>query len=55
MKKQTITPYLFEGSLIIALHSDWIKAFNEIPKFIVTIEKDKKLHIVSEKQIESTL
>lgn len=48
-----ITPYLLEGFLIIALNSDWIKAFDDIPKFDVNIGKDKKLHIISEKQIQT--
>jgi len=46
MKKQVV-PYVFEGFLILALHSDWIKEFGEIPKFEVIIGKDKKLHLVS--------
>jgi len=52
MKKCKITLYLFEGYLIISLHPDWIKAFNGIPDFSVSMGKDQKLHIVSGKRVK---
>ena len=53
MKKCKITPYLFEGYLIISLHTDWIKTFDGIPDFIVNIEKGQKLHIISDKKVKT--
>ncbi len=54
METKTITPYLFEGFLVISLNPDWIKAFDGIPNFDVSVGKDKKLHIVSNKKIQNT-
>ena len=51
-KQETITPYLFEGYLIVALHQDWIKLFNKIPTFQVIIGDDHKLHLISEEKIK---
>jgi hypothetical protein len=50
--KQTIEPYVFEGYLIIALHSDWIKLFNKLPTMIAYVE-DNKLHLVSQEEIQN--
>lgn len=47
-----ITPYLLEGFLIIALNPNWIKTFDGIPNFDVSIGTDEKLHIVSSKKIQ---
>ncbi len=48
MKKLiSITPYLFENSLILSINSDWINQFGHIPQFDIFIDKNKKLHIVS--------
>jgi hypothetical protein len=54
MDKKTITPYLLEGFLLIALNLDWIEAFDGIPSFDVTVGTDDKLHIVSSKKIKHT-
>jgi hypothetical protein len=50
--KQKIKPYVFEGYLVIALHSDWIKLFNKLPTMIAYVESNK-LHIVSQEEIQN--
>ena len=53
MRKLTsITPYLFEEYLLIALHPDWMKLFQGIPTFVVTIGDDHKLHLISQEVIK---
>ncbi len=53
MKKLAIvSPYLFEEHLIIALHVDWIKVFDEMPKFDVFINNGK-LCIVSKEIVKN--
>lgn len=49
-KISSIIPYVFEGRLIIALHSDWITLFGKIPTFRVFIA-EKRLHMISEEII----
>ncbi len=52
MKKiSIISPYLFEGYLIIALDSEWIKAFGSMPTFTVSIDDNSKLHLISNEVI----
>lgn len=54
MKKlATITPFLYEGYLVIALHSDWIKLFKKIPTFVVHLDDKGFVHIVSCEAIEN--
>jgi hypothetical protein len=50
MKKTVVSPYLFEGYLIIALDSNWIKVFGSIPTFTVSII-NSKLHLISNEVI----
>ena len=47
MNKQTITPYMFEGFLIISLDNKWIDAFGKIPTFEISIDKENYLHLIS--------
>ena len=47
MQSKSITPYLFDGYLVIALHPDWIKQFNGIPS-IRTKYENKQLHLILE-------
>jgi hypothetical protein len=46
-----VSPYLFEGYLIIALHADWIKVFGAIPTFTVSINANSKLRMISNEMI----
>lgn len=41
MKIAENKPYVFENNLIISISSNWIKVFKGIPKFSVTITKNK--------------
>lgn len=50
-KIDTIVPYYFEGHLIIALHNDWITKFGKIPTFVVVIDDNSKLHLISNEVI----
>ncbi len=43
----TITPLLFEESLIFALTKEWISQFSSIPQFHVLIDKKGRLCIIS--------
>lgn len=43
----TISPLIFNESLIIALTKDWINHFHSVPKFDVSIDKKGKLCIIS--------
>jgi len=53
MKKiDTVTPYFFEGHLIIALDQSWIKVFKKIPEFETFVDDEKRLHIVSKEVIK---
>lgn len=47
-----ITPYFFEGKLIISLSKEWIESFGNIPKFEVKIDKNKKLVLQSKSSIQ---
>lgn len=48
----TVTPLLWEESLIIALHSDWIKVFNnQIPTFAAQLDDDGHLCIISKETV----
>ena len=48
----TISPLLFEDSLIIALTKEWINQFSGIPKFSVKINEVGRLCITSETPVE---
>lgn len=48
----TISPLLFEESLIIALAKDWINHFQSVPKFDVSIDKKGRLCIISEEGLK---
>ena len=43
----TISPLLFNESLIIALAKDWINHFQSVPKFDVSIDKKGRLLLIS--------
>jgi len=47
LKLKSLTPILFEGSLIISLSSKWIDVFEKIPQFEVRFENGI-LSIISE-------
>lgn len=47
----TISPLIFEDSLIIALSKDWINHFQSVPKFDVRIDNKGRLCIVSKNSI----
>ncbi len=47
MNKQTITPYMFEGFLIISLDSKWLESFGKVPTFVISIDKKNHLHLIS--------
>ena len=49
--EKIVEPYVYNGYVIIALHPDWIKLFQKIPHFVVTIQ-DHKLHLVSKEVIQ---
>ncbi len=54
MKKlATITPLLWNQTLVIALHSDWIKLFKQIPTFVVHLDQKGRLHIISHEAIKN--
>ncbi len=48
----TISPLIFQDSLIISLTKDWMSLFNCIPEFEGKIDKDGKLHLVSKQKIK---
>lgn len=43
----TVSPLIFNDSLIIALTKDWINHFQSVPKFDVSINNTGKLCIIS--------
>lgn len=43
----TISPLIFQDSLIISLTKDWINHFQSVPKFDVSIDKKGRLCIIS--------
>jgi len=47
-----VSPYLFENYLLISLDKKWIEVCNGIPKFVVFIGDDKKLHLVSTQEVK---
>jgi len=49
---QRIKPYFFQNFLILAFDSQWIEKFNGVPTFIVTIDDENRLHLVSEKVLD---
>lgn len=48
-----VTPYLYDGYLIIALHSDWVKLFKQIPTFLVHLDHKGRVNIISHEAIEN--
>ena len=48
----SITPYLFEGYLIIALDQKWIEKFGTIPTFVVHVDDSQHLHLISKEKIQ---
>ncbi len=49
MKKlATVTPILFDGYLIISLHSDWIRLFGQVPTFVAELDDDGRMHLYSQ-------
>ena len=52
MKVAPITPYIFEGYLIISLDSKWIDVFGKIPTFEISIDKKKHLHLISKEMFK---
>jgi len=51
-KLGTISPLIFENSLIIALTKDWINHFQSVPKFDVSIDKKGRLCIISSEEVQ---
>ena len=47
-----VSPYLFEGFLLISLDNNWSKIFGEKPRFEVLIDGKGKLNIKSIKSIQ---
>ena len=43
----TISPLIFQDSLIISLTKDWINHFQSVPKFDVSIDKKGRLLLIS--------
>ena len=48
----TVSPLLFEQSLIIVLAKDWINQFSSVPQFDVSINKKGKLCIISTEELK---
>jgi len=48
MESVIVTPYLFEGFLILSLDSKCMNMFGRVPSFRVFVDKYGKLNIVSE-------
>ncbi len=46
-KTQKIKPYLFQDYLVLALGSQWIERFNGIPTFNVYLDKEGRLHLIT--------
>jgi hypothetical protein len=51
--KMIVKPYLLENYLLLSLTSEWIEYFDGIPTFTVFVDKENKLHLVSEKVIRN--
>lgn len=49
--KQTVSPYLFERSLILALDANWIYVFGGKLFFRVSIDKKGRLCIISQQHV----
>lgn len=49
----SISPYFFEGFLIISLDPAWTKYFGAMPTFDVFIDKKKRLLIISKQSIKN--
>ena len=52
MSKHQTKPYLFQDYLVLALSSQWIEKFNGIPTFDVKIDKEGRLHLVTNEVME---
>ena len=52
--KENIGTFLFDDYLVLGLHKKWIELFGEIPKFNVTLDKNRKLVLKSTKSISYT-
>jgi len=50
--KQTVSPYLFEKNLIFALDAKWISVFGGELSFRVSIDKKRRLCIISEQHVK---
>jgi len=48
-----VTSCLFWDHIIIAFSKDWLSVFDGLPKFVVFIGEDKKLHLVSTQKVKS--
>jgi len=53
MKKYHVSPYLFENYLILSFSKDWINLCNTIPEFEITIDQNKRLHLISKQKIRT--
>ena len=52
MKKICETkPLLFEGYLVLALSSEWLDVFGEMPTFEASLDDNGKLHLTSTKSV----
>ena len=49
---QKVRPCIFQDYLILALSSQWIEKFNGIPTFDVKIDKEGRLHLVTNEVME---
>lgn len=50
-KETIVYPFLFDGKMILVFDEKCIRAFGKIPSFLVFVDDDKKLHLVSEEVI----
>jgi len=48
----TISPLIFQDSLIISLTKDWINYFQSVPKFDVSIDKKGRLCIIAKEKLK---
>ncbi len=51
-KTQKVKPYLFQDYLVLALDLQWIEKFNGIPTFNVHLDKEGRLHLVTNEVAE---
>jgi len=51
MKRKSVSSYAFENYLLISLDLDWLSLFQKIPTFEVSIDNEKKLHLISNEVI----